>query len=362
MAYLIATLVILHGTTRWPDTTRETPTVTVIIAARDEEDALPECLDSIADVDYPNDLWEVTVVDDRSVDRTSEIVEEWRAHIPNLQLHRVNRCPEDMGGKQNALAEGIDRSDHKSDVILFTDADCRVPPTWIRDMVGRMTAGVGVVAGLTDLRADGPFGAAQAGDLTHLLTVTWGLSGLGVPMSLIGNNFAIRRVAYRQIGGYRALGRTVAEDFAILSAITAQTGWNVACAADLDRCVESDPEFTFGGFWRQRARWASGSTEVRGWKLGLLVFSLLQRSALIGSVIAAALGATPLLTTLAAVGCWYAADIALIVRGTLWMGRPERLWTAFVVPWFQLAYQTAIGLRTALHLGPIVWKGEVYKT
>lgn len=46
------------------------PTVSIVVAARNEEDAIHRCLESLASLDYPNDKLEVLLVDDQSTDRT----------------------------------------------------------------------------------------------------------------------------------------------------------------------------------------------------------------------------------------------------------------------------------------------------
>ena len=143
------------------------------------------------------------IVDDRSADATARIVSETAQEWDRLSLHSITDCPPGLGGKQNALAEGIAHT--ASDVIAMTDADCEPAPEWLAGIAGAFSAGVGVVAGTAVLRPTGGLWKyLQQLDLAHLLASAQGFVGLGAPYSAIGNNLAVRRSAYEEIGGYRA--------------------------------------------------------------------------------------------------------------------------------------------------------------
>ena len=114
------------------------PSVSAIVAARDEEATLPHCLDALAGQDYKG-AFEVIAVDDRSRDRTWEIIAAKAATWPALKGVQAApdgrfKCP-----KKSALAEGIAAS--SGEILLFTDADCRPPADWVRSMVAHFAPG-----------------------------------------------------------------------------------------------------------------------------------------------------------------------------------------------------------------------------
>ncbi|MCG3177218.1 MAG: hypothetical protein MOGMAGMI_02186 [Candidatus Omnitrophica bacterium] len=98
------------------------PRVSVIIPARNEERNIGRCLDSILVQDYPD--YEVIVVDDRSGDRTPEILEDYRGRSGGrLRIVRVEQLPPGWTGKNHAMWVGSRAA--ASDWLLFTDADTR---------------------------------------------------------------------------------------------------------------------------------------------------------------------------------------------------------------------------------------------
>lgn len=97
------------------------PPVSVIVAARDAAATLPACLASIRALDYPS--VEILVVDDGSTDATAAVAEAHGA--------RVLRA----GGRGASAARNVGARAARGDVLAFTDADCEVPPDWLRALV-----------------------------------------------------------------------------------------------------------------------------------------------------------------------------------------------------------------------------------
>lgn len=102
------------------------PSVSVIVAARDEEDGVHESVVSMLVQDYGGEL-EVVAVDDRSGDRTGDVLRALeRAHPDRLRVLRVDELPEGWLGKTHALCLGAGVS--RGEWLLFTDADVRLSP------------------------------------------------------------------------------------------------------------------------------------------------------------------------------------------------------------------------------------------
>ena len=120
------------------------PSLSIIVAARNEEAVLEGCLEALQKQDYMGE-WEVVLVDDRSEDKTGEIAADWLNRWDRL---RVVRAPDNTAfacPKKSALAVGI--ASAKGEVLLFTDADCRPRPDWARRTAARFAPDVGLVAG-----------------------------------------------------------------------------------------------------------------------------------------------------------------------------------------------------------------------
>jgi len=104
------------------------PRISVLFSARDEEEKLPAALRTLMEIDYPD--FEVVAVDDRSQDRTGEILDAFAAAYPRLRVVHVDRLPEGWLGKPHGLEKAYDAS--SGEWLLFTDADVRFKPDVLR--------------------------------------------------------------------------------------------------------------------------------------------------------------------------------------------------------------------------------------
>ncbi len=100
------------------------PRVSVIFAARNEATTLLQAVPTMLALDYPD--FEVIAVNDRSEDRTGDLLEQLAAANPRLKVVHVTELPEGWLGKNHALAEGSTQA--TGDWILFTDADIHFTP------------------------------------------------------------------------------------------------------------------------------------------------------------------------------------------------------------------------------------------
>lgn len=98
------------------------PRVSVLVAAKDEEDNIETCVRTFLGQDYPD--FELIVIDDRSDDATPAILRRLRAEHPDaLRVVTVSQLREGWFGKNNAMREGVAVA--TGDWLCFADADCR---------------------------------------------------------------------------------------------------------------------------------------------------------------------------------------------------------------------------------------------
>lgn len=113
-----------------------TPNVSVIIAARNEEDNLFELLPSILTQDYPE--YEVIVVNHQSIDDSSHILKALQREHNHLKVIELERNKHLAHGKKLPLTVAIKGA--KYEHLLFTDADCKPnSKQWIRSMAGHFS-------------------------------------------------------------------------------------------------------------------------------------------------------------------------------------------------------------------------------
>jgi glycosyltransferase involved in cell wall biosynthesis len=117
------------------------PALSIILAARDEEQSVKESVASMLAQDYSGML-EVIAVNDRSTDRTGEILEELVAkHSDRLRVSNVDSLAAGWLGKTHALYVGAARA--TGDWLLFTDADVTFSPE-CTDLAVRYAIGNGL--------------------------------------------------------------------------------------------------------------------------------------------------------------------------------------------------------------------------
>lgn len=233
--------------------------VSVVIAARNEEEQIPELLDNLKVQDYPEDRFEVIVVDDKSTDRTAEIIREYSQRWPPLQLLRITETPANYSPKKYALTRGIKNA--QGEVILSVDADCRVLPTWISAMNSYFAENVGMVVGFSSVTVEDESSWIQrwqAFDFLALLAANEGALNNGVPLAASGQNMGFRKAAFKAVGGYKSIaGRATGDDVLLLQLIRRHTDYEIMFAGTSDAYNSTTPERTFTSLLHQRIRWAS---------------------------------------------------------------------------------------------------------
>lgn len=239
---------------------KDLPTATVIVAARNEEDNILRCLESLARLEYPEGKLEVILVDDRSTDKTGKIIEEFISKRSNFKKIIPDEPKGKMVGKVNALATAIRKAE--GEIILTTDADCVVKPNWARTIASHYTDDVGMVDSYTTQDAGSSFGGMQAIDFIYLLIAAGGTINIGVPISCIGNNMSFRKNAYKEVGGYENLPFSVTEDFTLLRAIYKLNKYKIIFPLDKDALVTSIPCSNLKQLYRQKKRWSVGGLGV----------------------------------------------------------------------------------------------------
>ena len=110
------------------------PTVSIVVAARNESRHVEAAVSSLLRLDYAS--YELVVVNDRSTDDTGEILRELATREPRLQVVNVTELPRAWLGKNHALHVGAARA--AGELLLFTDADIIFDPTALSRAVALM--------------------------------------------------------------------------------------------------------------------------------------------------------------------------------------------------------------------------------
>ncbi len=329
------------------------PLVSVIGAARTEEQNIDRCLASLAELRYPEEYLEILVIDDGSTDATPERIAAWAAHSPRIRPLKTGGVVGDLRGKANAVAQAIGQS--RGEIILTTDADCAVPPGWIEEIVRQYTPETGCVCGITLLEHEGLFTGMQSLDWAYLLTIASAGVGWNFPLSAVGNNMSFRREAYDAVGGYEGIGFSVTEDFALFKAIGYRTQWKVRYPVRKESLVWSKPCPTWRDLYLQKKRWGKGGVAIH--PLGYLIMSvgfLMSVGVLAAPFLAADLRLWPLLIGMKCAGDWF------LLAGPLGRLEQKKLFRYFL-PFeiYYIFYVTLLPFIVAF-TGQVAWKGRKF--
>ena len=217
----------------------ETPTVTVVISAKNEEAVLSDTLCAVLALDYDSRNIEIVVIDDDSTDSTADIVLGFSKDHRHVRLHRRMKKTGLKAGGLNEIFPFI-----SGQIILLLDADAIVQPDLLQVT--------------TPLFVDAQIGAVNAtlrcrnyekGLLTNLIHNEYSFySG-----SLTGGATLIRHEAWKQCGGWNESALT--EDFYMTISLISNR-WKIVYP-DTPPVSILAPEKWRHFFW-QRCRWALG--------------------------------------------------------------------------------------------------------
>jgi len=251
----------------------------VIIAARNEEKFIGKTLRHVLAQDYPVDMFEVIVVDDRSEDKTGRIVEEFAQSDPRVRLITQTTIHKNFSPKKQALERGIQSA--SGDIIITTDADCSPEQGWIRTLLSKFDSNTGIVLGQArfDIGNSPPvWQKLQALDFRSQGYAAAGLAADGIPFSCTGASLAFRREAYNNVEGYDGVNTLISGDDELLMSKISQSRWDVIAVGEKDAVVPTRPPASIRELWYQRIRWGSKGLFLRTSRkltlVGIFIFFL----------------------------------------------------------------------------------------
>ncbi len=237
----------------------EKPTVSVLIAARNEEQRIRKCLECLEAQDYPAAKLQIVVVDDRSEDGTASILAEYAARMPGrFRYLSLSETAPGFSPKKYALSQGLLIA--SGEIIVTTDADCIMSPAWVSALVEEFSSDTGLVSGLTTYYAagTGTWEGVQSLEFFSYAVVAAALIGLRFPVNGNANNLAYRREVYDEVAGFASHGGIVSgDDDFLIQSIHRNGRWGIRYAIRPESQVQTEPPLSVGQFWEQRKRWAS---------------------------------------------------------------------------------------------------------
>ena len=237
--------------------TADWPEVTILVAAHNEEKVIAHIIEALLDVNYPENKMLIVPVNDRSVDKTREIIDRYCEAAPGRirPFHRTGG----KGGKAAALKDAMEFV--QTEVILIFDADYLPGKGLIKQLVapffdpevggvmGRvvpLNVGTNLLTRLLDLERSGGYQVDQQARMNLRLVPQHG-----------GTVAGVRRSALREIGGWNDDSLTEDTDLTYRLLLS---GWKTVYQ-NRSECYEEVPE-TWPVRIKQIMRWAKGHNQA----------------------------------------------------------------------------------------------------
>lgn len=256
MMYIILIFWILSG---WNQSLKSRPhnvekkrAISVIIAARNEEEHISHCIQSILNTDYPKDLFEVIVVNDHSEDDTCKIVESFASSKVKLLS-----CTPSLSGKKAAISYGVSQA--KNEIIICTDADCIVNKDWLLDHSASYEGDINFVTGMVLPRIkNNVLTTFQWFDFAATMAIT--ANGYIRKSYFLGNgaNLSFRKSVFSEVNGYQGNeGIASGDDLFLIQKMLAAKPGTGRFLHSFTSMVETKAEMSWSAFFQQRKRWAT---------------------------------------------------------------------------------------------------------
>jgi cellulose synthase/poly-beta-1,6-N-acetylglucosamine synthase-like glycosyltransferase len=240
------------------------PAVSLIVPVHNESRRMEGLLKSLEAQNYPKA--EYIFINDRSEDESQGMIDAFinKTGKEKAWVIILNENP-GPNHKQYALTKGIEES--SGEFLLFTDADCELPPFWIHGMVKRMAdSKTGVVIGPVLKRWGGKdffkgklfFQLYQCYEHGIRFVYLAGATGLGAAGGGFGNNLILRRSCLDAVGGYENVPPSPTEDAALISRIRSRSDYKIRAALGRDVHVITHSENTWRALIDQTLRWNNG--------------------------------------------------------------------------------------------------------
>lgn len=332
--------------------------ISVVIAARNEEQTIGKCLEDFAAQTYPKQLTELVIADDASTDNTLAVIKNFAAANPNLNIKIVEMkdAPGITSYKKRALSAAIAAA--SGELIVTTDADCSFGPKRL-ETVANYYEGNPVSLILLPVVFDSKgslFEKIQALEFAGIMGTTAASAGLGKPVSCNGANMAIEKKLFERLGGFDdeyASG----DDVFILYKAKKRIPKRIVFLKSAETMVYTGAQKSLRGFFNQRVRWgakAKGYTDKAALISILLLF--LSNAFVITTLILSAFFPALLIPALAIFLLKLIADMVFLIPVTGFFGKRNLLPLYPLISLWMPVYITVTGLLSLR--GNYVWKGR----
>ena len=246
-----------------------TVSISVVIAARNEEKNIGRLLQALRQQTYPSEFFEVIITDDFSTDKTVEIIQEYL----NDKYHSIQPNIEPtQSSKKKALEAGIQKA--KGDLIVITDADCIPQKEWLQSIASfhQKTNAVFIAAPVKLKSFSSLISIFQSLDFITLQGITAASVSANVHSMCNGANLAYLRSAFFEVDGFSGIEKLASgDDMLLMYKIWKKHPGKVYYLKNENAIIETEPIPTWKKFFQQRIRWSSKAGYYNDWRIKLVL-------------------------------------------------------------------------------------------
>lgn len=244
------------------------PKVSVLVAARNEEQNIRRCIHALLNLNYPKDKLDIRIGDDSSEDNTLQEARHAAKGNPLINIIEISENLGNARGKANVLAQLVKEA--RGDIFFITDADIAVNKNWITGMLHGLRPGVGIVNGVTAVEDHG----LQNVDWLFATGMIKVITDLGKPVTAIGNNMCVTREAYESVGGYESIPFSITEDYELFRQVS-DKGFGLVQLMEPQALAWTKSIRGVKNLLHQRKRWMFGAVQLPFPVVALLLFQAL---------------------------------------------------------------------------------------
>lgn len=235
---------------------------TVIIPARNEEQNIGTCLQSIIDNNYDSNFLEIIIIDDFSTDNTLQIVEDYKRKyyfIKAMEMKNLTNDKERINSyKKLAIQKAIEQA--RGEYIITTDADCIVPKKWLKNYNAYIyeKQSYFVAAPVKFIDKGSFLSKFQCLDFLSLQGITAASVSAGFHSMCNGANLCYKKEIFLEVNGFKGFEHLASgDDMFLMGKIQKKYPQKTHYLFAQNSIVETLPMPTIKTFINQRIRWAS---------------------------------------------------------------------------------------------------------
>ena len=225
--------------------------ISVIIAAKDEEENLDKLFLSLQRQNFPKDNFEIVFVDDNSSDGTFERANKFSDQFPNFVLLKAEN--KKLPAKKGALDIGISAS--RFPFLLFTDADCEPQIDWLHAFSNKFSQNFDLLIGLAPLTFDKSFANHFfCFDNLRTTVLTFAAAWFGLPYSAASRSLGIKKETFLKLGGFSKTLQTLGGDDDLLIREAVENKCKIGIVSEAKSLVFSNTQKSFSDYFLQKRR------------------------------------------------------------------------------------------------------------